>query len=126
VAPKAVRLVTLLDTVGKYTAQPSTGATANTGKIQVRADPRIKAVIPEYLDSRRRDVRSIQSSLECADYESIRELGHKMSGTGGGYGFTRISEIGAAIERAARGQQTAEIRSLAGELAKFLDQLEVV
>jgi PAS domain S-box-containing protein len=127
---KPVRLVTLLDTVGKFAGRVDSHAGSDAGpdakKILVRADPRIKAVIPDYLDSRRRDVHSILSSLECADYETIRELGHKMSGTGGGYGFTRISEIGAAIERAARGQQTAEIRALAGELAKFLDQLEVV
>ena len=43
--------------------------------------------------------------------ERFASLGHKMSGTGGGYGFPRISEIGAALESAARRTQPRSSRA---------------
>ena len=35
------------------------------------------------------------------DYAIIRTLGHQMAGTGGGYGFDPITEIGSALEDSA-------------------------
>jgi histidine phosphotransfer protein HptB len=43
-------------------------------------------------------VRAIVAALKKLDYEMIGELGHKMCGTGGGYGFPRITEIGASMD----------------------------
>jgi len=83
-------------------------------------------VIPGYLDSRRGDVRTILAALDRSDYESIRELGHKMSGTGAGYGFARITAIGEAIETAAKQEDAAGIRSRTAELSSYIAQVEVV
>jgi hypothetical protein len=49
-----------------------------------------------------------------------------MSGTGSGYGFARITEIGAALERAAREQNSDEIRVRVTELAGYLEHVEIV
>ena len=117
---KPVRMLTLVEAVGKYADKPS------QEKILVRADARLRAVIPGYLDNRRRDVAAMLAALDQADYQAIRELGHKMSGTGGGYGFPRITTIGGAIEKAAMEQSPGEIRVLAGELSRYIEQVEVV
>lgn len=119
---KPVRLLTLLDTVGKYAAKAGPGP----DKILIRADARLREVIPRYLDHRRGDVRTILDALAVLDYTIIRELGHKMSGTGSGYGFSRITEIGAALEKAAKEQNAAEILSRVDELSRYLDQVEIV
>jgi PAS domain S-box-containing protein len=123
---KPVRLLTLLDAVGKYAARPGLGSRTPIERILVRADERVRALIPDYLDRRREDVRAISQALGRSDYETIRELGHKMTGTGAGYGFPRISEIGAAIETAAKLGDAAGIRSSATELARYLDQVEII
>lgn len=119
---KPVRLLTLLDAVGKYASK----AGPAPGRILVHADARLHAVIPGYLDNRRKDVQAISEALEHSDWEAIRGLGHKMSGTGGGYGFARITEIGAALESAAREQDAAAVRSQVAELSRYLAQVEVV
>ena len=121
---KPVRLITLLEAVGKYARQ--SGDAPPIERILVRVDARLRAVVPGYLDSRRRDVETIASSLERSVFETIRDLVHKMSGTGGGYGFARISAIGQAIESAAKEQNAAEIRARAEELAGYVERLEVV
>jgi CheY-like chemotaxis protein len=115
---KPVRLTTLLEIVGSYAAPAE--------RIQVRTDARLRAVIPGYLDNRRADVRAIAAALERSEFESIRDAGHKMSGTGLGYGFARISEIGSAIEKAAEERNATGIRTLVAELATYVEQVEVV
>ena len=104
---KPVRLHTLVEAVGKYAAKPGLGEPAALERILVRVDARLRAVIPGYLDTRREDVRTLLEAVERSDYETIHALGHKMSGTGGSYGFPRITEIGAAIERAAKERDSA-------------------
>jgi HPt (histidine-containing phosphotransfer) domain-containing protein len=89
-------------------------------------DARLRSVVPGYLESRRRDVRSILDALERSDYETIRELGHKMNGTGSSYGFSRVTQLGAAVESAAKEQNSAEIRSRIMDLSRYLDAVKVV
>jgi CheY-like chemotaxis protein/HPt (histidine-containing phosphotransfer) domain-containing protein len=123
---KPVRLLTLVEAVGKYAAKTTAGETLQPGRIQVRADARLRAVIPEYLQNRRDDVRALREALESLDYEKIRELGHKMHGSGSGYGFPRITEIGQALENACRERSADAIHSRIAELSTYLDQIEVV
>ena len=122
---KPVRLLTLIEAVGKYAAKPAVAA-APLERIRVRADSRLRAVIPGYLTHRRDDVANIRQALARLDYDSIRQMGHKMSGTGAGYGFPRITEIGQGLERAAREGNAPAIRECANELSRFIDQVEVV
>jgi hypothetical protein len=49
-----------------------------------------------------------------------------MKGAGGGYGFDAITEIGAALEEAAKQRNGAEIRDRVNELARYLDRVEVI
>ncbi len=123
---KPIRLLTLLEAVRKHTVRAGPGAASHPEKIAVHADPSLRAVIPAYLDKRRGDVRTILAALEKSDYEMIGELGHKICGTGGGYGFPRITEIGASIQQAAKERNSAAIRSQVAELSRFLYQVDVI
>jgi len=95
-------------------------------KIVIRADPDLEDLIPGYLDRRREDLRVLQDALERRDYETIRSLGHKMKGSGGGYGFVAITEIGRTLEQAAKDRDSDEARRRIGELAAYLERVEVV
>ena len=46
-------------------------------------------------------------------------------GIGGGYGFDRITEIGAAIEEAAKRKDSEEIKRQLSALKDYLDRVEV-
>jgi len=94
-------------------------------KIEVRIDGKLREVVPGYLERRRADVNAIAEALECADCESIRTTGHRMKGSGAGYGLPRLSEIGDAIEEAAASNDTGLIRRRNRELAEYLDALAI-
>ncbi|MEO9135433.1 MAG: PAS domain S-box protein, partial [Casimicrobiaceae bacterium] len=108
---KPIRKATLLGAIDEHT------------KGRARVNSSIAGLVPRFLRNRRRDVDAIAAALEQADYESVRVLGHNMKGSGAGYGFNRITEIGASLEQAAKRHAPEEIRAGAAELVRYLDGL---
>jgi hypothetical protein len=95
-------------------------------RITIYLDPDLEDIVPGFLENRRKDVDTITGCMEKNDLDTIRILGHRMKGDGGGYGFDLISAIGEVLEHAALRRDHATIRARAGELASFLQRVEVV
>ncbi len=125
---KPIEREVLLGTVRSYYSRRRTIAADNgdgngTGKITVKIDKDLQNLVPGYLQSRREDINALYSALEKTDYESIRILGHSMKGSGGGYGFDNITEIGKQIEMAAKNQDLTAIRERIKELSQYLTSI---
>jgi len=95
-------------------------------KIIVRVDPDLKDLVPGFLKSRHRDVKSLLAAVERSDYETIEALGHTMKGDGGGYGFHGITDIGGSLEKAATDKNLPEIRKWVRQLSVYLECVEIV
>lgn len=100
--------------------------TPQNAEIVVEVDEDLEELIPGYFENRRQDVAAILSALERNDFELIRSIGHKMKGSGGGYGFDRITEIGRDIEAAAKDSRSRDILEQANCLQNYLDRVKVV
>jgi hypothetical protein len=96
------------------------------GTITVHVDPELADLIPGYLANRKRDMTVLGDSLDQKDYEAIRILGHSMKGSGGGYGFDAITDIGAMLEKAAQEGRDETIRREIARLADYLQRVVVV
>lgn len=94
--------------------------------VRVSIDPDLRDLIPGFLQNRRHDIQTLQNAAAVGDLETIRTLGHRMRGDGGGYGFSRISEIGCALEKAALEKNTRDIMVHVQELATYLGRVEVI
>ena len=68
----------------------------------------------------------MRQAVDKDDMTTIEDLAHTMKGTGGGYGFQKITELGEALERTARQRDHDSILKLVKELEVYLDTLEVV
>mgnify|MGYP000243180397 CR=1 FL=1 len=110
---KPIRKATLLGAILEHTT------------VVVRVDSSLASLVPGFLENRRKDVSAIAASLELSDYDNVRFLGHNMKGSGTGYGLSRITEIGAALEQAAGLRSSEEIRARAADLVRYLDRLRV-
>jgi len=95
-------------------------------KIVVQIDQDLEDLIPGYLENRRENVKSIVKAISEGDFETIEILGHSMKGSGGGYGFKMISEIGGIMETAAEEKNKDEIINQNEKLSSYLDRVEVV
>lgn len=97
-----------------------------TDRIPVIIDPDLADLVPGFLNNRRRDVEKLTALLEAGNFIDIRMIGHSMKGAGGGYGFDPITDIGAAIERAALASDSQSIAQGIAQLADYLARVDVV
>jgi signal transduction histidine kinase/ActR/RegA family two-component response regulator len=114
---KPIKKATLLEAINKFVP-------AND-RIQVTVEAWLKPVVGGYLEKRRGDVRKLRTALDRGDFAAIRTLGHQMSGTGGGYGFEPITEIGSALEESALNGDTARMRASIEDLDRYLSGVQV-
>jgi len=114
---KPIKKATLLEAINKFVPI--------NDRIQVSVEEWLKPVVGGYLEKRRGDVQTLREALDCGDFDTIRTLGHQMSGTGGGYGFEPITEIGGVLEESALAGDTARIRASIEDLDRFLSAVRL-
>lgn len=95
-------------------------------KIVVVADPDLKELIPLFLQCRKDDVTTIRALIKESNFDKVRLLGHNMKGSGEGYGFPPVTEIGNRIEEAATAKDEQAILDAVSELANYVARVEVV
>lgn len=94
--------------------------------IRVAIDPDLLELIPGFLENRWSDLANLREAASRGDWALAHRLAHGMKGAGGGYGFERVTEIGAALEQAARDEDLRGIASGLRDLQEFLERVEVV
>ena len=105
---------------------PSKEESSRKHAILVPAIPKFADLMPGFLQHRRQDVIALLDALDRGDFGTVESLAHGMKGAGGNYGFQAITDIGAALERAAQSADTGASRKWVGELSSYLDRVEIV
>jgi HPt (histidine-containing phosphotransfer) domain-containing protein len=82
-------------------------------------------LVPVYLERRRGDAIALEDALLMGDYQAVRSIGHSMKGSGGGYGFDGITEIGSRLENAGREPDADSVRIGIDDLKAYLRNVEV-
>ena len=99
---------------------------ASAERITVSIDRDLEDIVPTFLANRQKDLLTLRTALAEKDFETIRMLGHRMRGDGGGYGFNAISAIGEVMEMAAARRDEPAIQRQTAELEDFLARVHVV
>jgi CheY-like chemotaxis protein len=94
-------------------------------RITATPDEDILALVPAFLEARREDVHLLARALSLADYPLMETIGHRMKGMGRSYGFAGVSEIGRALELAARACRLDEAEHAVDALREYLACVEV-
>jgi len=92
----------------------------------VYIDIDLEDLIPEFMENRKNDVILVNEHLQSGQIEEIMRIGHSMKGSGGGYGFDKITEIGAMMENAAKTGDMDEISRANQQLDDFLQSVKIV
>ncbi len=80
----------------------------------------VAALVPVYLASKPQQIANARAALALNDFDPVRRFGHNLRGTGTGYGFPRIEEIGAALEHAASEEDEESTRMQLEALSRFV------
>lgn len=94
-------------------------------EIFVKIDVELKELAVSYLENRRKEIPQLKEALEKQDFEQIRTLAHRMKGSGGGYGFDEITEIGRAMEEAAKQRDGEKILQGIQRLEHYLTHVRI-
>lgn len=78
-------------------------------RIRLEVSKELEDIMPLFLDTVSKNISSIHDALQSGDFETVRTLGHRMKGAGGGYGFDRVTELGREIEIAAKRKQRGSL-----------------
>ena len=97
-----------------------------TDQLIVEISRDLEEIVPIFLDNRKKDVRTLRSALVKQDFWTVQTLSHRMKGDGGGFGFDRITEIGTAMERAAKLEDGLTIEQHIVQMEDFLKRVTVV
>ncbi|MBX3302632.1 MAG: Hpt domain-containing protein [Nitrospira sp.] len=95
-------------------------------RVTVEISRDLEEIVPIFLGNRENDLRTLRDALTRHDFETIQTLGHRMKGDGGGYGFDRITEIGATMEQAAKQQDHSITEEQILRLEDFLRRVCVI
>lgn len=91
----------------------------------VVVDSDLEDLIPGFLAKRQEDIAAVLTAIQTNDYETIRIIGHTLKGIGGGYGFDKLTELGAALELAGKRQEAAQARELVQAMKDYLAVIEI-
>jgi HPt (histidine-containing phosphotransfer) domain-containing protein len=92
-------------------------------KVTVAKD--LEDLIPTFLKNRRKELDNLRVALASADFEQLRQLGHRMKGVGVSYGFDRVSALGKSIEDGARSGDRALLDASVKEYGEYLGKVQV-
>ena len=102
------------------------GKSLRTDAAVARMNDKIADRIPAYLQNCRHNADLMLEALDRVDFETVTFLGHQLSGSGGMFGFQDITDIGAAVELAARSADSDASRNRVNELFSCLDRIATI
>jgi HPt (histidine-containing phosphotransfer) domain-containing protein len=85
----------------------------------------LEDLIPVYMKNRHKELNALRVALAAADFEQLRQLGHRMKGVGNSYGFAHVSTIGKTIEEGARSGDRALLQSSIIEYSDYLSKVQI-
>jgi PAS domain S-box-containing protein len=86
--------------------------------------PGMMAIITEFVDGLPGEVQKMNTSLAQNDMSSLRQIVHQLRGSGGGYGFTRITETANTAQQSI--DSSANIESTAAQVKALIDVIRRV
>ena len=92
---------------------------------KVQVDEELKEILPTFLKNRENDCQTLKEYIENKDFAALKKLGHKVSGSSGGYGFSELGKIAKEIELAANDQDEAKLNDLISRFINYVHSVEV-
>ena len=87
-------------------------------------DPEMEAIILEYVHTLPDKLESIVSKLRLEDWQSLARIVHGLHGSGGGFGFQILSDLGGKMERLINENSNKDVlENLLNELSKAVEQI---
>ena len=96
---------------------------ADNYKVTVAKD--LADLIPVFMKNRHKELDALRVALAAADFEQLRQLGHRMKGVGNSYGFAHVSTIGKYVEDGARSGDRTALQASINDYQDYLSKAQI-
>lgn len=122
---KPISRVKLINMIKKWFGEKTSGdelstINLNTDNEEEEIDEDIKALIPTYLVSRRKDVLSLKEALEKNDLPVIAKLSHNIKGTARSYGQLELDKLAKGLEKSLQENNLEEVKKYINAMDELL------
>jgi HPt (histidine-containing phosphotransfer) domain-containing protein len=73
-----------------------------------------------YLEKRSAELDRLEFALDAGEYATIATIGHNLKGTGGAYGFAELTNLGRALEAAAKSEDARAVSESPGRMQAYV------
>jgi HPt (histidine-containing phosphotransfer) domain-containing protein len=88
-------------------------------------DSDLEVLMERFFSSSRKELDVMRTALQSGEFSALVRMGHTTKGTGYGYGFRGMGDIGLELEAAARNEDNALCAELLDRLGHYLDTVKV-
>lgn len=96
-----------------------------SGAVVEQIDSSLEELMDRFFSNSAKDLAKMQGVLEIRDYETLSRLGHTVKGTGYGYGFRGLGEIGGKLEKAAKASDPKSCQRQIDRIKWYLENVRV-
>jgi hypothetical protein len=82
-------------------------------------------IIPGYLERKKEELFNLKNLVSHENFDEIKKIGHKMIGSGSGYGFDFITDKGRELETNAINKDKEKIVKIIEQLEDYLSNLDI-
>ena len=77
-----------------------------------------------YLRRRHTELENLRRAVPTEDWDAIATAGHNMKGTGAGYGFAELTDLGRGLETAAKGRDLLAVEGLLQRIEAYIGLIQ--
>jgi CheY-like chemotaxis protein len=126
---KPISKYSLLGAIEEYGQTAVTAITpqsARSRSIRIEMPADLEEIVPGYLAARQKELPEMMALLAASGFERLAIMAHNIKGSGGSYGFTELTRMGAALEHSAKQADTKALNLQLTELKDYLGRIELL
>lgn len=91
----------------------------------MRGDPDFSELLEMFVGEMATRRSELREAHTRGDLERVRTMAHQLKGAGGGYGFSGLTEVAAALEQACKASDATAILDRLAQTEAYLSRLSV-
>ncbi|WP_127715785.1 Hpt domain-containing protein [Halobacteriovorax sp. HLS] len=91
----------------------------------VEIDQDLEDIVPGFLENRKKDIELLKQFSNEKNLSEIEKIGHKVSGSSGGYGFHDLGQIAKEIEKLAMANTETGINELIEKFEDYVNNVKI-
>lgn len=96
-----------------------------TDSIDITVPEKLRPLIPKFLERTNAALAQLQAALAAGDARTLQDIGHRLRGTAGGFGFDQLGEFAKQLEEAAKAGNASAYPALVAAMSDHLARANI-